>query len=309
MTKKAKGRGWFEDPYRHALASKGIPTADISETKAKAIFDKESNPHKEKSKEMMESAKEKEKKANKEIKEAKKDIKKGKKEAGEDFWSKTKSGIGSAISSLKGSYKKGKDVVKSISKKEDEIMGNIIGSDIKEGMSSSIDKHIGEDVDRRQGDYTKEDLKQIKESGTPAELVRAVRTGDVIDADVVEISDENAQELAQHMADLRHDVEMSEEMIDRMKDKKGEMERYYREKYDIHHDELKDDWSQIEDTLGEEAREERLNEIKHKDEMYKIAMKNKMAEHKSEYEFAKDVNKALEEIYKNRKEFTKNWLH
>ena len=46
MTKKNKsnkrvtgrGSGWHDDPYRHALASMGVPTAHLSEMQAKGIL-------------------------------------------------------------------------------------------------------------------------------------------------------------------------------------------------------------------------------------------------------------------------------
>lgn len=300
--KKAKGKkGWFDDPYRHALSSKGISTSNLTEMEAKGIL--EGSPTEE----------DYEKMSSKQLKDAskqhKKESKELKKEAGTDWWSKFKSGIGTAVKKGKEVAKTGSDKLKSyLSKEEDSQMGNIISKDIKNSMSSSIASHMGEDVDRQESDYSQEDIKQLVEAGTPAELTRAIRTGDVIDADAIEISDENAQELVQHIGDLKHDAEMAKEMYERFEDKHDEMRRYYREKYEAYSDEIHDEWDRLEPSLNDQDRKEMVNEYRHKENMKKIEMQNKVSEHKADVKYAHDVAKALDIIYNERKEFVKRLI-
>ncbi len=265
---KSKGRGWHGDPYGHKMAGMGI------ETRSKGL-----------------------------IKKAGKKLKEGAKSAVSKLKESSESGV---LAGIKEKAKSGYEKIKShLTDKEDDKIAETVEPDLRESMQEAIQTQEGGEVDDLHPDYTEEQLRDLVENGTPRELYDAVKSGEIIDADGVEISDENQQELAQHLGNLKHDLELSEEYKDEAEREYEEMERYLKEKHDIKRDEINEEW---EDLSDDSQTDEKKNELEHELESYESDLKSQLAEYKAEYEKMKSVTNALEEVYDSRKEFVQNLI-
>ena len=232
------------------------------------------------------------------------EIKEDRKSLGTDWVSKLKTSASKLGQYAKKAGEWGVDKYRELAEgEEDEAIGSILADDIKQNVTRAIHHQEGRDYDRKTPDYTEEDLRDILESGTPAELYKAIRRGQVIDANAIAISDKNKQKLVKHIADLKHDAELAKEMYDRFRDKESEMRRYYRTQHEVYADELRDEWHATEDMLEGTEREKELNEFKHLREMHKVDMQNKISEFVANLEYAKVMSQALGEVYDNQQKF------
>jgi len=301
--KKSKGKGWFGDSYKHALASKGIKTSNLNEKEAKKLASSglldqiEGKEGEGWGLDLKKDAKVKKKKA-KELKKEAKELKKKARKGDESLASKLKTKVGKLASKTSDKAKSVKD---KLSAKEDEVMGEIIGDDIKKGLKDAVERNVGGNVD-------KEEAKKIIENGTPKELLEAIRKGDIIDAGAIHLSDENSRELGQHLGDLKHDLSLTEDKLRLLKDTKNEMERYAKKEYKNFKSQLKDEWNDIKTDLEDDERKEKANEYNHILEMKRIDLNRKVIEPEARYNYAKEKYEALKEIYENRKDFTSRWL-
>lgn len=277
MTKEdKKGRGWYGDSFEHSLASKGykprsgnrVIDADYKVIDSKKKDDKPSS-----------------------IKE---------------FADKSKTKVGKLAKKggemIKGGYNKIKE---HLSAKEDDELAEILEPDLRKSLGEAVQTNQWAKEDAENPDYTEEQLRDFIEKGTPKELLDAVRTGDVIDANGVQISDENQQELVQHVGDLKHDATLAKEYQKQTERELKEKQRYLKKKYKMKKDEINDKW----DNLPESSQtDNKHNEFKHELEDYENKLKAQLANYKAYNEMMEDISKGLEEVYKTRKDFVKKLI-
>ncbi len=265
---KSKGRGWHGDPYGHKMAGMGI------ETRSKGL-----------------------------IKDAGKKLKEGAESAVSKLKESSESGV---LAGIKEKAKSGYEKIKShLTDKEDDKIAETVEPDLRNSMQEAVQTDEFGETDSQFDDYSKEELKEFIENGTPRELLDAVKEGEIIDADAVSISDQNQQELAQHLGDLKHDLELAEQYKEETEREYEEMERYLKEKHDIRRDEINEEW---EDLSDDSQTDEKKNELEHELESYENDLKSQLSEYKAEYEKMKSVTNALEEVYDSRKEFVQNLI-